>query len=137
MSRPRLDRQMGLIAALPTALVSVALAACAGAHAGPGPPRPSATAPRASPTGPPAEHVYGPAPTSQAPSARTHYPPQHPPFSDPRLVALAEAEAVCNFDWRQTLATRIARAQRVRDRGVPADAHRPVDGYRELAAHPA
>ena len=36
-----------------------------------------------------------------------HYPPPHPPFSDPRLVALAEAAVVCNFDWRQTLAARI------------------------------
>jgi hypothetical protein len=37
--------------------------------------------------------------------------PQPPPFSDPGLVATAEAQAVCAFDWHQTLAARLAAAR--------------------------
>lgn len=56
-----------------------------------------------------AEHVYGPAPPSDT-AGGVALRPQRPPFSDPRLVALAEAQAVCNFDWHESLAMRIARA---------------------------
>jgi hypothetical protein len=42
----------------------------------------------------------------------TNYPAARPPFSEPRLVALAEARAQCQFDWRQSLAARLVAAGR-------------------------
>ena len=87
------------------AAVVFALGACAGARPPPAPAPVSGTPGTA-------EHVYLPLRTPP-PSGIARRPAAAPraPFSDPRLVALAEAGAVCNFDWRQSLATRVARAR--------------------------
>src|SRR6266702_3715614 len=87
------------------AAVVFALGACAGARPPPAP---------APPPGTPgtAEHVYLPlrTPSPSGAAAQPTIAPQTP-FSDPRLIALAKADAVCNFDWRQSLATRVAQAR--------------------------
>jgi hypothetical protein len=83
-----------------------ALGACAGARPPPG---------QAPVLGTPgtAEHVYKPLPVPSPIGTAVHrasHPPRAP-FTAPRLVSLAEAGAVCNFDWRQSLAARVGRAR--------------------------
>ncbi len=71
----------------------------------------SPSAPPAAPVAGTAEHVYGPGGPPAASATRIALRPQPPPFADPRLIALAEARAVCTFDWHQTLAARIEQAR--------------------------
>ena len=89
------------------AAVVFALGACSGARP---PPAPAAV----SGTPGTAEHVYLPlrTPPPSGAAARPAVAPRAP-FADPRLVDLAEAGAVCNFDWRQSRATRVAQARAV------------------------
>ncbi len=104
MTRPSIALLFGGVVGLVMALC--AIAGCGGGHAKPATsPDSGADADQVPAT---AEHVYGPAPPTAASGVALR--PQHPPFSDPRLVAVAEAETVCNFDWHESLATRIARA---------------------------
>ncbi len=105
MSRPPLAVLFGGVVAL--AIVLCALTGC-----GRGRDR-SSESPSVVPVAPvagTAEHVYGPGPPA-AGATRIALRPQQPPFSDPRLIALAEARAVCAFDWHQTLATRVEQAR--------------------------
>jgi hypothetical protein len=61
---------------------------------------------------PPAQHVS--VPPSSTTSARATAPSSPPPpeFTDPIRVAVAEASAVCNFDWQQSFADRRSAAAR-------------------------
>jgi hypothetical protein len=92
-------------AAVCLATVVSALGACGGARP------PPARTPAPGPPGT-AEHVYRAAITpSPSATAQQRASPPRAPFSSPRLVALAEAAAICSFDWRQSLAARVSSAR--------------------------
>lgn len=98
-------------------LTAALLTGCAASSDKRAPPDPSGPAPW--PTGT-AQHVYRPStdplPSSPGPteSASTESPSavSVPNLAEPRRVAVAAASAVCNFDWRQKLADRIAAVRR-------------------------
>jgi hypothetical protein len=94
-----MSRQVSALLVGVTVALAALLTACAARRAT----TPAQHAPHGTPSA--AEHVYrqpiAPAPTPTHPTTK----------GDPRIVALAEARAVCNFDWHQSLAARIAAAR--------------------------
>jgi hypothetical protein len=70
---------------------------------------------------PPAQHVsVPPRSTTSAPATATSSSPPPPEFTDPVRVAVAEASAVCNFDWQQSFADRRSAAARYATTGYIA-----------------
>lgn len=105
MSRSTSGFPLGDIVVLTAALA--ALAACSRGAVAP----PSDSVPVVS-SGTPAAHVREqPTPTA-FPSDRTTAHAISSEFGNPERVAIAEARAVCNFDWRKSLAARITGARK-------------------------